>query len=1180
MIRHAAQVLTVATVSRTQYPNPMSTPIRLGPFDLLEPLDVGGMGEIWRGIHRRTNLPVAVKMIRQDRLGEGDLELALEREVRTHAGLNHPGVVVLFDFARVTPEAADASDGRLVANSPYVVMELANRGSLRAHMPLSSWGEVKDIVFSVLKGLSHAHARDIIHRDIKPENILIFGEQAYPAKLADFGIAHAKSFEHEDEPGVLSSFMGTPLYVAPEQALGKWRRFGPWTDIYALGCVVWELVCGEAPFDGSWLEIVNQHIIGELPPFRPRMRVPDDVHGWLKFAMARAPMARFHTCADALHALPAAPEQLPPEENPPTHAEAVPTLRLDTIVSRGASTLVEDQGPTRLMTAILNDALADPDARLDALELAPTTVAFPEDWRVLEPRDHYRRLSGAGLGLFELREPRFIGRETERDAMWGALRRVLEGGGEAVFIVGGPGAGKSSLARWLTTRAEEVGAARRLEAFNTPEAPGPTDGFVGLLRRVLRAWGLTGDELHDHILSQLDATATAEDARLLTGWLGAGESTQAYPFPMPDQRHDLAQRLLVGFTQARPAVAWLDDLQWSHELAETLKHLLDVTPPLDVLFVATLRADVIASSQEIARWLAPLMEHPKVTRIELGPLPASDEEALVRELLPVTDELAARVAKRAEGNPLFARQLLRWVIEAPARGGAETAPAADVGSALPRTIQDLFERRVEDVLASLGAAHASAERAIELAAVLGRQLDRDEWTAALDIAGHRVPERLEEMLMLRGLTRPTPTGFEFEHALLVDALLARAARGERLTQHHRACARALDRAQEVPLETRLRAMEHWASAEVWEEAIELSERIVDPLVRRGNMRAARDVLRRRLGWLREAGYPKSDVRRLRTSLKLGVLNVDAIEETNANALEIAAEVLESARAGNEAGVVMKSLELLAMIAEREGRFDEALEHAREAFDATRSTGQARAECIAQVRLGWAHAHIGELDPAHHAFEAVRVFADDEHDLYLSCYAVVGLSWVALVRDQLELARRLDEELVDAARQHSWTILQTYGLIQRASRHLRSSDFDAALVNARRAGEARHEATTTSETRLTRSLEGVALAGLERFDEASACLEDLRHAYAIKRPSNEAAYLQILELAVAAGLGALRDFDAAAAWFLGPRLQRAIVRPEHPIVADWAARRWDTDPERAELARRVARLMRRRLDASG
>lgn len=732
-------------------------------------------------------------------------------------------------------------------------------------------------------------------------------------------------------------------------------------------------------------------------------------------------------------------------------------------------------------------------------------------------------------------------------------------------------------------RADETGAARRLEARNTPDASGQADGFPGLLRRGFRAWNLTGDELFEHLMPQLnfpDAESLDErDARLLAGYLGAGDTPKSYPFPNPDTRNALAHRLLCGFTAERPTVVWLDDLQWSSDLMETVSYLLEVNAQPNALFIATVRSDLLANDPKRQRQLAPLLESPRATKIDLAALSTADEASLVREFLPIDDALAARVAERAEGNPLFARQLLRWLVDRATDIDGMIRLTEQLDHALPETIQELFNERVDDFLTSFGADPAITERAIEVAAALGRQFDREEWAAALRMQSIDIPSGLDKELVVRGLTRETPAGLEFEHILLVDSLRNRATRSGRLEHHHGCCARALQQRAQGDLDTEIRAMDHFAKAGEWENALEISMAVANPLARRGNMNSLRELLDRRLDWQKRAAYTDSDERRLKTLLQVGILSAERPSSGDLSPQAIADHVLREARAHGHAALEMQSLELLAMVSEREGRFQDACHYSTLALVAARQLGQSRAECVSLVRIGWAHTYAGQVDDAKSTFSAAYELARAQDDLYLRSYALIGKNWVALVSGELERSRRFEEELLDSASQEDWPILEMYGLCSRASRHLLTGDFELALADARDAQSAKNRAQTTSEDGLLFSLQGLAFVLTEHVDDAAICLETLNGKRRNELPSQRA-YRIALEFAVAAARRKLDDFDAAAEWLLGAKIESAVVRPEYPAIAEWVAQRWSTiDSERARLSLDVAERMRQRLGSA-
>lgn len=280
-------------------------PLSLGPFRLERPIGRGGMAEVWLGVHRAQQQRVAVKVLTGDRAREDAFIRALKNEIHNVARLHHPGVILLFDTGEVDVETERVTEGRMLAGSPWFAMELASHGSLSPKRLPLPWSTTRMLLLSLLDALAHAHARGVIHRDIKPGNILLCApDDPRPGlKLTDFGIAapYGASIDGDAEAGRLS---GTPRYMAPEQFQAKWRDFGPWTDLYAIGCLAYQLAVGNAPFSGDphALAVAHCHDAPALP--RPTHEdYPAGFDAWVMRLLEKEPSRRFASAADAAWAL-------------------------------------------------------------------------------------------------------------------------------------------------------------------------------------------------------------------------------------------------------------------------------------------------------------------------------------------------------------------------------------------------------------------------------------------------------------------------------------------------------------------------------------------------------------------------------------------------------------------------------------------------------------------------------------------------------------------------------------------------------------------------------------------------------------------------------------------------------------------------------------------------------------
>jgi len=254
-------------------------------------LGAGGMATVFLAHDLRHERDVAIKVLHPELAASMGAE-RFEREIKLAAKLNHPHILGLFDSGE-----AD--------NLFYYVMPFVQGESLRDRITRESMLPVDDalqITYEVADALGAAHALGIVHRDIKPENILLSGGHAL---VADFGVARAAS-EAGEKLTQTGMAVGTPTYMSPEQAMGE--TVGPTSDLYALGCVAYEMLTGQPPFTGANARaIMARHTMEAVPSIRlVRDAVPEEVEEAILAVLAKVPADRPQTSGEFL-ALLAAP---------------------------------------------------------------------------------------------------------------------------------------------------------------------------------------------------------------------------------------------------------------------------------------------------------------------------------------------------------------------------------------------------------------------------------------------------------------------------------------------------------------------------------------------------------------------------------------------------------------------------------------------------------------------------------------------------------------------------------------------------------------------------------------------------------------------------------------------------------------------------------------------------------
>ena len=284
---------------------------QIGPYRLIQLLGKGGFAEVYKGQHIHLNTFAAVKVLLTQLTGNEVNKF--RNEARNLAQLIHPNIVRVLDFD-------------VYGETPFLIMDFAPNGTLRTRHPTGTrvpMATFMPYVKQMASALDFAHSHNIIHRDVKPENMLV-GRQN-EVLLSDFGIAK----NTQNSQSVYSqTVVGTTAYMAPEQIQANPC---PATDQYALGIIVYEWLCGDRPFHGSFLEITAQHIHAQPPSLVQRIQgLPPSIEQVVMKALTKDPLLRFRTTTDFANALeqawrtPNQPIILPPQSNPGPYRVAMP----------------------------------------------------------------------------------------------------------------------------------------------------------------------------------------------------------------------------------------------------------------------------------------------------------------------------------------------------------------------------------------------------------------------------------------------------------------------------------------------------------------------------------------------------------------------------------------------------------------------------------------------------------------------------------------------------------------------------------------------------------------------------------------------------------------------------------------------------------------------------------------
>lgn len=746
------------------------TPLEGSDYEVVRLLGSGGMGRVYEARARKTGASVAIKTL--VRSGDASARRMLLAEATIAAQLEDEHVVRLLDVG---------GDG---AGNLFLVMELVTGFDLDQWLAVFPGARpVVEALAQVADGLAVAHGSGIVHGDLKPANVLV--ERATGrAKITDFGIAHVIDPLVPSAP--LQRFAGTPYYMAPEQYFGD-DALGPWTDLYALGVMLYELLAGQPPVSGKNVaELFQRKIVG-APPFEPRAGVPSstDLDALLRELLDPSPRRRPRFAADVAQRLRAIADTLP--EITIAEAMAPPSKRPTTARPRSSSEETLDRPAAAPRSAAETEIGSVPAIVFARTELAP--VSTPAS-RVASKTDVLERPSvlerprsdtgplfvrpadrPEGLSLDGRRAIPFIGRQREAQLFESLVARVTQEQRPRVLVfLGSAGVGKSRLARHGMALVERTGTMESAAAAFDVSETNVAGGLRHAFRRLL-GFPVRGGDVRAAWSWLADASGKLPfDATRMEAWLGRAE-------PMPESDVvNLALGALTVVAAHRPVYLWFDDAGWSRDGALALVEAL-LGRDLPVLCALTLRTGT-ADHPALRERLGRLAQHELVQFEHLGLLAEADRRALLDRAAPLDPSLRDALASVDE-TPLHLVQTLRdWIesgtlelhegIYRPREG----RPASFLLAT--RSPARVFIQRLDALVAGFGENAAAAERVLFRMALLGARF-RVGTLAACAGDDKAALDDVLDRATLSGIVRFDRDALRFDHGLFQEALLEKLA---------------------------------------------------------------------------------------------------------------------------------------------------------------------------------------------------------------------------------------------------------------------------------------------------------------------------------------------------------------------------------------------------------------------
>lgn len=706
-------------------------------YRLIEDLGEGATCTVYKAQDTVLDQPIAIKIVRPNLAIHARFRARFDREVALSAQVIHPHVIPVFDTGRL-------KDGR-----PFVTLACADSGSLSDLLDTQpTLTEALRLIDQVLDALATMHAMGLLHQDLKPANVLLHQRDPWDAYgpvdawVADLGVAGAMTDLALQQRGI----SGTPTWMAPEQRDGRYAELGPWTDLYAVGLMLYEILGGNRRNKAG-----KRRPLVALPkgPLGLADEVPPALELVVRNLLDPDPRQRYDRAADVRRALKSAvaDEELTLRSAPQAGGQ----------VGRSFSEVILPEGMSALTSAPPVDVPED---------LVRWNRVAPSRMPAEPPEETLGRTGPSGLAMFGLHEPILDAREGIRWLIWQKAREVVETGEPRVILLtGSAGTGKTRIA-------EQV--ARSLEAEGHMEAvflryhlpAGPDDGYRGAVQELLAPWNENRSDLQLRLKRWLsrDQQRPPEqvdtEASVLARWCGYLEEGET---PV---NAAVGLAYLYRYLDARAwrggAIMVLTDTHHAQEDGDGLNictALLDRSVgERPILAIATLSAEAMHQDPALQAKVAAL-ESRGAVRLAVPRMTDSEMGNFLAHRMAIDPGLADDLVGFCDGAPARALLLLRdWAIRGYLTQGRDRlfrlADDATYSDLLPSEVDVLYQNRIQGAAQSTEDPDAAFE-ALAATALAGQE-------PPLSVVHEVSPEGLDALLAT-GIVRQRGWRVIFEH---------------------------------------------------------------------------------------------------------------------------------------------------------------------------------------------------------------------------------------------------------------------------------------------------------------------------------------------------------------------------------------------------------------------------------